>query len=144
MNMVMTAYTRANDYIRQVTLPLTSISILISQKLFALTTYGGRRILQTVINKAVELHWIGEGTSDMKLVIYIAGNEPFTQRSYFLQVCYRPRFGVGYICEYNTLRQSHSSGVQGMWRDAAIRGKRKVFFNIDHNARVRYYDTHLR
>lgn len=128
---------RTNDYIRQVT-PLTTDLDLISQKLFALTTYGGDEYCGAVINKAVEVLDWGRNTSDMKL-IYIAGNEPFTQGC----ISYKSAIdrALGKDIFVNTIHcGNHSSGVQGMWRDAAIRGKGK-FFNIDHNVRVRYYDT---
>lgn len=128
---------RTSDYIRQVT-PLTTDLDLISQKLFALTTYGGDEYCGAVINKAVEVLDWGKNSSDMKL-IYIAGNEPFTQG----RISYKSAIdrALGKDIFVNTIHcGNQSSGVQGMWRDAAIRGKGK-FFNIDHNARVRYYDT---
>lgn len=128
---------KTNDYIRQV-VPLTADLDLISEKLFALTTWGGSEYCGAVIDKAVKrLDW-GDNSADMKL-IYIAGNEPFTQGS----VSYKDAISNAlenniYV---NTIHCGNAnSGINGMWRDGAIRGKGK-FFNIDHNARVRYIDT---
>ena len=129
--------TRENDYIRQV-MPLTTDLDLISEKLFALTTNGGSEYCGAVIDKAVKsLEW-GRNESDMKL-IYIAGNEPFTQG----KISYKSAIDRAlekniYI---NTIHCGSADwGINGMWRDGAIRGKGK-FFNIDHNVKVRYYDT---
>ncbi|WP_029904838.1 VWA domain-containing protein [Prevotella sp. 10(H)] len=128
---------RTSDYIRQIT-PMTTDLDLISQKLFSLTTYGGDEYCGAVISKAVErLDW-GNNSSDMKL-IYIAGNEPFTQG----RISYKTAIdrALNKNIFVNTIHCGRDSdGVQGMWRDAAIRGKGK-YFNINHNARVRYYDT---
>jgi len=126
-----------SDYIRQVT-PLTTDLDLISENLFSLTTYGGNEYCGAVIDKAVKhLDW-GNNRSDMKL-IYIAGNEPFTQGniSYKTAIANALENGI-YV---NTIHcGSRNSGISGMWQDGAIRGKGK-FFNIDHNVRVRHYDT---
>lgn len=128
---------RSDGYIRQVT-PLTTNLDLISEKLFALTTYGGEEFCGTVISKAVEmLNW-GSNPSDMKL-IYIAGNEPFTQGN----ISYRTAIdrALAKSIYVNTIHcGSVNEGVEGKWRDGAERGKGK-FFNINHNAKIRYYDT---
>ncbi len=127
----------SDDYIRQVA-PLTTDLDLISQRLFALTTWGGSEYCGAVINKAVrDLDW-GRDAADMKLV-YIAGNEPFTQGN----ISYKDAINRAlekniYV---NTIHCGNSrSGIDGMWRDGAIRGKGK-YFNIDHNARVMHVDT---
>lgn len=128
---------KSNDYIRQV-VPLTTDLDLISEKLFALTTNGGSEYCGAVIDKAIsELEW-GKNDADMKLV-YIAGNEPFTQGS----ISYKSSIdkALGKDIYINTIHCGDvNSGIQGMWRDGAIRGKGK-FFNIDHNAKVLYIDT---
>ena len=128
---------KARDYIRQI-MPLSSDLDLLSEKLFALTTWGGSEYCGAVIDKAVKrLDW-GNNDADMKL-IYIAGNEPFTQGS----ISYKTAIANALendIC-VNTIHCGDAdSGINGMWRDGAIRGKGR-FFNIDHNARVRYVDT---
>src|ERR1041384_6344186 len=64
-------------YIRQVN-PLTSDLDLISEKLFALRTNGGDEFCGQVIKTSLdELEWSASG-ADLKM-IFIAGNEPFTQ-----------------------------------------------------------------
>lgn len=128
---------RTSDYIRQVT-PLTADLDFISQKLFALTTYGGDEYCGAVIDKAVKMLEWGKNKSDMKLV-YIAGNEPFTQG----RISYKESIdkALGKDIYVNTIHcGSRESGISGMWREGAIRGKGK-FFNIDHNIRVHHYDT---
>ncbi|MGZ3457788.1 MAG: vWA domain-containing protein [Archangium sp.] len=64
-------------YIRQV-LPLTTDLDRVSEQLFALKTNGGSEFCGQVIQKATQqLEW-SKSKKDLKL-IYIAGNEPFTQ-----------------------------------------------------------------
>ena len=128
---------KSDGYIRQVT-PLTTNLDNISERLFALTTYGGDEYCGTVISKAVEmLNW-GTNSSDMKL-IYIAGNEPFTQGRVTYRTAIERALAKGIYV--NTIHCGDAeSGIRGMWRDGAVKGQGK-FFNIDHNARVRYYDT---
>ena len=67
----------ADNYIRLVA-PLTTDLDLISEKLFSLTTDGGLEYCGAVIRNATkELRW---STNDRDIhLIYIAGNEPFTQ-----------------------------------------------------------------
>ena len=111
---------------------------LISQRLFALTTNGGYEYCGAVIDKATRMLDWGNNDADMKL-IYIAGNEPFTQGS----ISYKSAIdrALARNIYINTIHcGSSSSGINGMWRDGAIRGKGK-FFNIDHNARVQHIDT---
>lgn len=127
----------SDDYIRQVA-PLTTDLDLISQRLFALTTWGGSEYCGAVINKAVrDLDW-GKDAADMKL-IYIAGNEPFTQgRISYKDAINRALEKNIYV---NTIHCGQSrDGVNGMWRDGAIRGKGK-HFNINHNVKVVHVDT---
>ncbi|MBB4034709.1 hypothetical protein GGR21_000596 [Dysgonomonas hofstadii] len=126
-----------DSYIRQVA-PLTTNLDLISEKLFSLTTYGGLEYCGAVIDQAVsKLEW-GNHSADMKL-IYIAGNEPFTQG----RVSYKSAIDRALdkdIYVHTIHCGDRESGIRGMWRDGAIRGKGR-FFNIDHNAKIRYYDT---
>ncbi|NDV82796.1 VWA domain-containing protein [Bacteroides sp. 51] len=127
----------SQNYIRQVT-PLTQDLDLISEKLFALRTDGGQEYCGAVIDKAVKsLKW-GDGKADMKLV-YIAGNEPFTQGP----INYKEAISNALANDIyvNTIHCGDGGwGGLDSWRDGAKRGKGK-FFNIDHNARVRYYQT---
>jgi hypothetical protein len=129
---------RASDeYIRLVA-PLTTDLDLISEKLFALTTNGGSEYCGAVIRKASkDLRW---STNDKDIhLIYIAGNEPFTQG----KTSYREAISdaLGKNITVNTIHcGDRSEGIEGLWKDGADRGKGK-FFNIDHNARVRYVAT---
>src|SRR3954447_15815674 len=66
-----------NGYIRQIQ-PLTTDLDKISEELFALKTNGGEEYCGWVIREAVNrLAW-SKRSDDLK-VIFIAGNEPFTQ-----------------------------------------------------------------
>lgn len=125
------------DYIRQIT-PLTTDLDLISQELFKLTTGGSEEFCGTVIHKAVkELEW-GNSGSDMKL-IYIAGNEIFEQG----KISYKTAIpnALERDIYVNTIHCGDSEvGIRDLWRDAALLGKGK-FFNINHNAAVRYIET---
>ena len=67
----------AEGYIRQVSL-FTKDLDLISEKLFALKTNGGNEFCGYVIGSSLkQLDWVGDD-NDLR-VIFIAGNEPFTQ-----------------------------------------------------------------
>ncbi|MBI1767871.1 MAG: VWA domain-containing protein [Bacteroidetes bacterium] len=69
----------SEGYIRQVS-GLTTDLDLISEKLFSMTTNGGNEFCGMVIKKSLtQLDW-SSSHSDLKL-IFIAGNEPFTQGS---------------------------------------------------------------
>lgn len=125
------------DYLRQIT-PLTTDLDLISQELFRLETGGSEEYCGTVIHRAVrELEW-GNLKSDMKL-IYIAGNEVFEQG----KISYRTAIPQALERDIyvNTIHCGNSqTGIRDLWKDAANLGKGK-FFNIDHNAKVRYIET---
>jgi hypothetical protein len=69
----------SEGYIRLVN-PLTTDLDLISEKLFSLTTNGGNEFCGYVIRKSLnQLDW-STSNADLKM-IFIAGNEPFTQGS---------------------------------------------------------------
>lgn len=127
----------SEDYIRQVT-PFTNNLDLISEKLFSITTYGGSEYCGAVIDDATKnLDW-GDGNSDMKL-IYIAGNEEFTQGkvNYKEAVSAALKKGI-YV---NTIHcGDYHEGVSGFWKDAADRGKGK-YFCINSDATIAYIAT---
>jgi len=126
-----------SDYIRQVT-PLTTDLDMISEDLFGLTTGGSEEYCGAVISQSVKsLEW-GNNESDMKL-IYIAGNEVFTQGKVPYKEAIQNALKKGIYV--NTIHCGSSEvGIRDLWRDAAIRGKGK-FFNIDSNAKIRYIVT---
>jgi hypothetical protein len=67
----------SSGWVRRV-LPFTSDLDRVSEALFALKTQGGDEFCGTVIQAALDqLQW-GKGQGDLR-VIFIAGNEPFTQ-----------------------------------------------------------------
>ena len=67
----------SDGFVRQV-LAFNSDLDEISEKLFSLTTNGGKEYCGQVISASLkELEW-GENNNDLRL-IFIAGNEPFTQ-----------------------------------------------------------------
>ena len=129
---------KASDgYVRLVT-PLTTDLDLISEKLFALKTDGGLEYCGTAIDKAAKgLKW-STNDSDIHL-IYIAGNEAFTQGS----ISYKEAIGDA-LRKNITVNTIHcgdiNQGIRGEWKAGADKGNGK-FFNIDHNAQVRYVTT---
>ena len=127
----------ADDYIRLVA-PLTTDLDLISEKLFALTTNGGLEYCGAVIRKATrELKW-SANDQDIHL-IYIAGNEPFTQGKISYKEAIRDALGKNITV--NTIHcGDRSEGISDLWKDGADIGKGE-FFNINHNVRVRYIIT---
>lgn len=127
----------SEGYIRQVA-PLTTDLDLISEKLFALTTNGGLEYCGTVIDQAAKgLNW---STSDTDIhLIYIAGNEPFTQGNISYKEAIRDALNKSITV--NTIHcGDRDQGINGMWKDGADKGNGK-FFNIDHNVRIRYVAT---
>lgn len=126
-----------SEYIRQV-MPLSSDLDLISQKLFALTTLGGAEYCGAVISKATkQLEW-GKNDADIRL-IYIAGNEPFTQGEInYIEAIQDALAKNIYV---NTIHCGDAEeGIRGMWQHGAIKGNGK-YFNINHNERVHYIST---
>ncbi len=118
--------------------PLTNDLDLISEKLFSLTTNGGQEYCGAVIAESTQAMEWSMRNADMKL-IYIAGNEPFTQGN----INYRTAITAALEKDIfiNTIHCGDNQwGDSDSWRDAAIRGKGK-FFNINHDEKVRYYDT---
>ncbi len=118
--------------------PLTNDLDLISEQLFALTTNGGQEYCGAVIGEATHVLEWGMREADMKL-IYIAGNEPFTQGTVNYKTAVSGALEKAiYI---NTIHCGGDGwGESASWQDAAIRGKGK-FFNINHDEQVRHYDT---
>jgi hypothetical protein len=126
-----------DDYVRRVVALSTDLD-LISQKIFALTTNGGSEYCGAAIDRAVKnLEW-SAGEADIRL-IYIAGNEPFTQGP----VAYRAAAGRALekrIFVHTIHCGDPEEGIRGMWREGAVAGKGK-FFNINHDERIRYIET---
>lgn len=122
----------SDGYIRQV-LSFSSDLDDISEKLFSLTTNGGKEYCGQVISSSLsELKW-GKNKSDLRL-IFIAGNEPFTQG----KINYREAISDAkekdviintiYCGDYNT-------GISGMWKDGADMGGGD-YMTINHNKKI--------
>ncbi len=118
-------------YIRMVT-PLTADLDKISEELFRLSTNGGSEYCGQVIDSASrELAW-SDRSGDLKL-IFIAGNEPFTQGAVNFRTAVRGALRKGIIV--NTIHcGGRDEGIRGMWMEGASIGQGK-YLNIDHNLR---------
>lgn len=118
-----------SGFIRQI-VPLTTDLDKISQELFALKTNGGDEYCGWVIKSAVEqLAW-SKNNSDLK-VIFIAGNEPFTQGPVDYKTSCKMAIEKGIIV--NTIHcGSSQDGIAQMWQDGAKLADGKYSF-IDQN-----------
>ena len=122
----------AKGHIRRV-LGLTTDLDKVSEELFALKTNGGSEFCGQVIDEATRaLEWSGSN-DDLKL-IFIAGNEEFTQGSVdFRQAC-RRAIAKGIIV--NTIYCGHpEDAIAPDWRNGASLADGS-FLTIDQNARV--------
>jgi hypothetical protein len=113
--------------------PLTTDLDLVSEKLFALRIHGGTEWCGQVIQVAVEqLEWSSD-PRDLK-VIFIAGNEPFTQGPVDYRKACKAAIEKGIIV--NTIHcGSNAAGVSGKWADGAALADGK-YLCIDQNRRV--------
>lgn len=119
-------------YVRQV-LPFTRDLDRVSEALFALTTNGGSEFCGQVIQKATQqLAW-SRRKGDLKL-LYIAGNEPFTQGpvSWGAAVGSAREHGI----RVNTLHCGDAGeGARTGWREAAVAGGGR-YLAFDHTQAV--------
>lgn len=124
-------------YIRQVN-PLTSDLDLISEKLFALRTNGGDEYCGQVIKTSLnELEWSASG-ADLKM-IFIAGNEPFTQG----EVPYRVACALAKEKDVviNTIFCGpYSEGVATDWKNGAMLGGGS-YMSIEQDRKTVYVPT---
>mgnify|MGYP000515983448 CR=1 FL=1 len=121
-----------NGYVRCL-VPFTDDLDKVSEELFKLRTDGGDEYCGWVIRSAVrELNW-----SDAKnayKVIYIAGNEPFTQGPVRYREACKEAVTKGIVV--NTIHcGDQRTGEQGEWNRGAQIADGK-FLNIDHNQAV--------
>lgn len=124
-------------YIKLVT-PLTADLDLISEKLFGLTTRGGNEFCGQVIATSVDqLAW-SEDNDELK-VIFIAGNEPFTQGKVDYKDACKTAINKGIIV--NTIFcGNHDEGIDSKWKDGADLADGK-YINIDQNVAVVHIDA---
>lgn len=110
---------------------------LISEKLFSLDTDGGQEYCGAVIQKSLdELSWYDDESLKM---IYIAGNEPFSQGPInYQEVCKRAKSNGIVI---NTIFCGYKDeGIKGEWNIGANVGGGD-FINISHNKETVYIST---
>lgn len=109
----------SEGYIRQV-VPLTNDLDKISEELFKLKTNGGDEYCGMVIDQAVKtLGW--SKRNDIYKVIYIAGNEPFSQGNIDYKASVKEAVSHGIIV--NTIYcGDYNSGISEGWKDGAERG----------------------
>lgn len=124
-------------YIRQVS-PLTNDLDLISEKLFALSTNGGDEYCGQVIQTSLrELEWTSS-KSDLRM-IFIAGNEPFTQG----EVPYRVACALANEKDVvvNTIFCGNfNEGIETQWKHGAdLTGG--TFMSIEQNSKTVYVPT---
>ena len=124
-------------YIRQV-VPFTTDLDKISEELFALKTNGGQEYCGQVIQEATKsLHW-SSSPYDLK-VIFIAGNEPFTQGTVDYKKACKEAIAKGIIV--NTIHcGSEGEGINGNWKDGAVLAD-GTFLNIDQNRQVAHIEA---
>ena len=128
---------QSGGYLRMVS-DLTTDLDKISEGLFRLTTNGGSEYCGMVIERAAEkLSW--SSANDVLKVIYIAGNEEFTQGSVpYTQSCAKAiRRGI----VVNTIFcGGFDEGVAGFWKDGADRADGR-YMSINQDEVVAAIDT---
>jgi len=114
-------------------LPLTDNLDKVSEELFAVSIRGGSEHCGEVIREAVRnLAW-SESNEDLK-VIFIAGNEPFTQGSVDYREACKAAIGKGITV--NTIHCGpEAQGIAGKWKDGALLADGS-FLNINQNQAV--------
>jgi von Willebrand factor type A domain len=124
-------------YIRQVS-GLTDDLDLISEKLFSLSTNGGNEFCGHVINSSLrQLAW-SASSSDLKM-IFIAGNEPFTQGG----VAYRTACGLARekgVVVNTIFCGPFDEGMRTSWKDGADITSGS-YMSIEQNRKTVYIAT---
>jgi len=110
----------------------------ISEELFKLTTNGGSEYCGQVIDAATgTLNW-SKSNNDLK-IIYIAGNEPFTQGSLDYKSACSNAIKKGIIV--NTIFcGDYKEGISTFWKHGADLADGK-YINIDQNQKTVHIDT---
>jgi hypothetical protein len=113
--------------------PLTRDLDLVSRELFAMQINGGDEYCGATIKDATEkLSWSGD--KDVYRVIFIAGNEPFTQGPVPPATACKLAISKGIIV--NTIHcGSDAEGISGGWRDGALLADGSYMI-IDQNSAV--------
>ena len=136
-NTEMTVLPQKKGYIRQV-VPLTSDLDLVSEKLFELTTNGGSEYCGWVIEDAtLGLQWT-TSNDDLK-IIFIAGNEPFSQGPKDFRKTCKAAISKGIII--NTIHcGGYKEGINENWKEGADLADGK-YMNIDQDDQVVHIPT---
>jgi hypothetical protein len=118
--------------------PLTTDLDKVSEALFALKTNGGNEYCGAAISHAMkELEWSGN-PKDLKL-IYIAGNEPFTQGPIAFREAVKHAIGRGVVV--NTIHAgTEQEGISSGWQEGAKLADGNYLF-IDSNRVVARVDA---
>ncbi len=126
-----------NNWIRQVE-PLTRDLDEISRELFAFRTNGGDEYSGAVIQRALsDLSWDSSPTTYK--VIFIAGNEPFTQGPVDVRQACRDSMAKGIVV--NTIHcGNRDEGIAGSWHDGpALAGG--TYLSINQDKAVAHIDA---
>jgi len=127
----------SEGYIRQVSALSEDLDV-ISEKLFSLSTNGGNEFCGHVIKTSLnQLAW-SASSADLKM-IFIAGNEPFTQGSVSYQLACSAAKEKGVVV--NTIFcGDFNEGIQTNWKSGAdLTGG--TFMSIQQNSRTVYVPT---
>lgn len=119
-------------YIRRI-VPFTTDLDKVSEELFALKTNGGDEYCGWVMKEATaKLEW-SDSPDDLK-VIFIAGNEPFTQGPVdYKESC---KVAIDKNIIVNTIHcGSEGEGINGKWKDGALLADGR-YLNIDQNRQI--------
>ncbi len=118
--------------------PLTTDLDKVSEALFKLSTNGGNEYCGAAISHALgELEW-SPNPKDLKLV-YIAGNEPFTQGPIAFRDAVKTAIGRGIVV--NTIHAgTQQQGISDSWAEAAKLADGNFLF-IDSNRAVARVDA---
>ncbi len=137
-------YEYGNDYISKADgwvkriMPFSSNLDLVSASLFALKTNGGEEYCGLVIQKSLrDLKW-SDSSKDIKM-IFIAGNEPFTQGPFdYGKACGNAREMEVVV---NTIHcGDFEEGISGQWKSGALIAGGD-YMSIDYNKRTVYVET---
>jgi hypothetical protein len=121
-------------YVRRV-VPLTTDLDLVSERLFALRTNGGEEYCGHVIRDAMNgLEW-NDSYATMKL-IFIAGNEPFSQGEVDYRESCRRALAKGIVVN-TVFCGSRQEGIETHWRDGAQIGEGH-FMAINQDVKIPY------
>ncbi len=123
----------ANEGHLRMIVPLTTDLDSISEELFKLKTNGGSEYCGRVIQSAVRgLQW--SGSNDDLKVVFIAGNEPFTQGRVDYRKAVKDAVSKG-ITVNTIFCGDHEEGIRTKWKNGADLTNGN-YLSIDHNQQI--------